>query len=212
MTDAIITGTLLGLALIFSLGPAIFTILKLRISYGKSSAYYFVSGVWLSDIIWVVTANLFGGLLEKLINYKNLIGVTGGGFLMGLGIFYLFFKKYHSRDEIDSGIKIGAATHARLFITGLLMNLLNPGVIALWFAAATKTITNSFSMKERMVTFSICLFIMITSDILKINLAGLIRRKLTDRNITIINRLAGTMFLLFGLALIIGTIRLMQTA
>jgi threonine/homoserine/homoserine lactone efflux protein len=211
MTDAIISGILLGLALVFSLGPAIFTILKLRISYGKVSAYYFVAGIWISDIIWVVTANLFGGLLKTLIVHKNLIGLTGGGFLMGLGVFYLFFKKYHSRDEIDSGIRIGAATHAKLFITGLLMNLLNPGVIALWFAAATKTITNAFSMNERIATFSLCLAISMTSDIFKVNLAGKIRRNLTDRNISIINRLAGTMFLLFGLALIIGTIKMMRT-
>lgn len=212
MTDAILSGILLGLALVFSLGPAIFTILKLRISYGKTSAYYFVAGIWISDIIWVVTANLFGGLLQTLIVHKDLIGLTGGGFLLGLGVFYLFFKKYHSRDEIDSGIKIGAATHAKLFITGLLMNLLNPGVIALWFAAATKTITNAFSMNERLVTFSICLAISMTSDIFKVNLAGKIRRNLTDRNITIINRLAGAMFLLFGLALIIGTINMMRSA
>lgn len=208
MTDAIISGTLLGLALVFSLGPAVFTIIKLRISYGLSSAYYFVSGVWLSDIIWILTANFFGGLLENLIDYRVPIGVTGGTFLLGLGVFYLFFKKYHTREEIDSGISIGASTHARLFLTGLFMNLLNPGVIALWFAAATKTIANAFTYNERLMAFSISLGMMMTADLLKINLAGKLRKKLTDRNITIINKLSGLMFLLFGIALLIGVLRI----
>ena len=66
MTEAIIAGLLLGLALVFSVGPVIFTILKLRINYGLSSAFYFIAGVWLSDILWVVTANIFGSLLQSL--------------------------------------------------------------------------------------------------------------------------------------------------
>jgi threonine/homoserine/homoserine lactone efflux protein len=207
MTDAIISGILLGLALVFSLGPAIFTIIKLRISYGLVSAYYFVAGVWISDFIWVFTANLFGGLLEKLMVHKLIVAVSGGSFLIGLGLFYLFFKKYHSREEIDNGIKIGAATHAKLFITGLLMNLLNPGVIALWFAAATKTIANEYTMNERILSFSICLSISMLADIFKIRLAGKLRKKLTDRNITRVNRLAGVMFILFGLILMIGIMK-----
>jgi threonine/homoserine/homoserine lactone efflux protein len=208
MTDAIISGSLLGLALVFSLGPAVFTIIKLRISYGLSSAYYFVSGVWLSDIIWIMTANFFGGLLENLIDYRVSIGIAGGTFLIGLGVFYLFFKKYHTREEIDRGISIGASTHARLFLTGLFMNLLNPGVIALWFAAATKTIANAFTSNERLMAFSISLGMMMTADLFKINLAGKLRKKLTDRNITIINKLSGLMFFLFGIALLIGVLRI----
>jgi threonine/homoserine/homoserine lactone efflux protein len=132
MTDAIISGVLLGLALVFSVGPVIFTIIKLRINYGLASAFYFIGGVWLSDIFWVVIANAFGGLFVSLITYKKPIGLAGGFFLISLGVYYLFFKKYHSKEELDRGVKIGNATHARLFITGFLINTLNPGVIALW--------------------------------------------------------------------------------
>ncbi|MBS1733572.1 MAG: LysE family transporter, partial [Bacteroidetes bacterium] len=141
MTDAIISGLLLGLALIFSVGPVIFTIIKLRINYGLASAFYFIAGVWLSDVFWVVTANAFSGFFDSLITHKKPIGIAGGILLIGLGIFYLFFKKYHTKEELDQGVKIGNATHARLFITGYLINTLNPGVIALWFAAATKSLS-----------------------------------------------------------------------
>ena len=202
MTEAIISGLLLGLALVFSVGPVIFTILKLRINYGLSSAFWFIFGVWLSDIIWVLTANIFGSLLESLKSYKVPIGTAGGIFLIGLGIYYLFFKKYHSKAELDEGVKINSTTHARLFITGFLINTLNPGVIALWLAAATKSLNSTF--EEKVVTFSICLAMNISADFFKINLAGKLQKKLNDKNIKIVNKISGFMFLAFGIALIMG--------
>lgn len=204
MTDAIISGLILGLALVFSVGPVIFTIIKLRINYGLVSAFYFIGGVWLSDVFWVVTANAFSGLFESLATHKTPIGITGGALLISLGIYYLFLKKYHSKEELDAGVKIGNATHARLFVTGFLINTLNPGVIALWFAAATKSLSNTFD--ERIVIFSICLLLNMSADILKINLAGKLRRKLTNRNIAIINKISGLMFVIFGTILILGVI------
>ena len=202
MTEAIIAGLLLGLALVFSVGPVIFTIIKLRINYGLSSAFYFITGVWLSDIFWVVIANATSSLMESLTVYKVQIGSTGGIFLIGLGLYYLFFKKYHSKQEMDEGITIASSTHARLFITGFLINTLNPGVIALWLAAATRSISST--LQEKMVTFSICLSMNIAADFFKINLAGKLRNKLNDKNITIVNKISGAMFLAFGIALIAG--------
>jgi len=202
MTEAIIAGFLLGLALVFSVGPVIFTIIKLRINYGFVSAFYFISGVWLSDIFWVVTANATSSLMENLTVYKLQIGTTGGVFLIGLGLYYLFFKKYHSKKELDEGITIASSTHARLFLTGFLINTLNPGVIALWLAAATKSISST--LNEKIVTFSICISMNIAADIFKINLAGKLRNKLNDKNITLVNKISGFMFLAFGIALIIG--------
>lgn len=202
MTEAIVSGLLLGLALVFSVGPVIFTILKLRINYGLSSAFYFISGVWLSDILWVLAANLFGSLLESLKTYRVEIGSAGGVFLIILGLYYLFFKKYHSKAELDEGVKIGNATHARLFFTGFLINTLNPGVIALWLAAATKSLSST--LEEKIITFSICLAMNISADFFKIELAGKVRKKLNDKNIVIVNRISGFMFLTFGIALIFG--------
>lgn len=202
MTEAIISGLLLGLALIFSVGPVIFTILKLRINYGLSSAFWFIFGVWLSDLLWVITANLFGTLLVSLKTYRVPIGTAGGVLLIVLGIYYLFFKKYHSKAEMDEGVRINSTTHARLFITGFLINTLNPGVIALWLAAATKTLDST--IQEKIVTFSICLGMNVSADFFKINLAGKLRKKLNDKNIKIINKISGFMFLAFGIALILG--------
>ncbi len=202
MIEAVVSGLLLGLALVFSVGPVIFTILKLRINYGLVSAFFFISGVWLSDIMWVVLANYFGSLLQDLTTYKLQIGTCGGLFLISIGIFYLFFKRYRSKEELDKGIKIEASTHARLFVTGFLINTLNPGVITLWLAAATKSLSNNLT--EKIVTFSICLAMNITADFFKISIAGKLSSSLTDKKIVLINKFSGLMFLGFGVVLIFG--------
>jgi threonine/homoserine/homoserine lactone efflux protein len=203
MTDAIVAGLLLGLALVFSVGPVIFTIIKLRINYGIVSALYFAAGVWLSDLLWVVTANLFSELIKELLNYQKVIGTLGGIFLISLGSYYLFFKKYHPREDAE-GIKIKSSTHVKLFVTGFLINTLNPGVIALWFGAATKALTYSFN--QILVTFSLCLGLNISADLLKIKLAGKLKKKLTDKNITLINKISGLLFIAFGAVLLLGVI------
>jgi len=94
-------------------------------------------------------------------------------------------KKYHSKEEMDNGIKIVGSTHARLFATGFLINTLNPAVIALWLASSTKALSNTFD--QRVIIFSICLFLNMSADVAKINLAGKLRNKLTDKNIGIIS-------------------------
>ncbi len=203
MTDAIVAGLLLGLALVFSVGPVIFTIIKLRINYGIVSAFYFISGVWLSDLLWVVTANLFSELLNALLSHKKEIGIAGGVFLISLGLYYLFFKKYHPKEDAE-GIKIKGSTHIKLFVTGFLINTLNPGVIALWFGAATKAV--SYSFHQTLMTFSICLGLNITADIFKIRLAGKLKKKLTNKNIMLINKISGLLFVAFGVVLLLGAV------
>jgi len=203
MSEAILAGLILGFALIFSVGPVVFTIIKLRINYGISSALCFISGVWISDFLWIILANFFSNLLSALITFKFSIGIFGGLFLIGLSIFYLFFKKYPTEDGLNKGIKINNATYVKLFFTGLAINSLNPAVISLWFAATTKAL--SYSFEERITLFAVCLFLNISSDIFKINIAGKIRKKMTEKNIRIINKISAILFFLFGLMLIIST-------
>ncbi len=204
MIEAVISGLVLGLALVFSVGPVIFTVIKLRINYGIVSAFYFIAGVWLSDILWVFTANFFSGFLGDLLIYKKWIALLGGTFLLGIGTYFLFFKKYHTKEELASGIVIKKSTHTGLLITGFLINTLNPGVIGLWLAATTKVI--SFTLEQKIVTFAVCIGLNVIADVFKIKLTGKLSKKLTSKNITIINKISGLLYLAFGLALIIAVV------
>ena len=204
MTDAIISGLLLGMALVFSVGPVVFTIIKLRINYGIKSAFYFIAGVWLSDLIMVFLANFFGEFMGRLIEHKKTIGVIGGIFLIGLGVFYLFFKRYKKDEKLESGVKISSTTNVKLLITGFLINTLNPSVIGLWLAASTKSIGQPID--EKIAIFSVCLTINILADILKINLAGKLKKSLTERNMHYINIISGLLFVAFGIVLMVSVL------
>jgi threonine/homoserine/homoserine lactone efflux protein len=204
MTEAIVYGLLLGFALVFSVGPVVFAIIKLRINYGIKSAFYFIAGVWLSDIIMVFLANFFGEFMGRLIEHKKTIGVIGGIFLIGLGVFYLFFKRYKKDEKLESGVKISSTTNVKLLITGFLINTLNPSVIGLWLAASTKSIGQPID--EKIAIFSVCLTINILADILKINLAGKLKKSLTERNMHYINIISGLLFVAFGIVLMVSVL------
>jgi threonine/homoserine/homoserine lactone efflux protein len=204
MTDAIISGLILGLALVFSVGPVVFTIIKLRINYGIKSAFYFITGVWVSDTIMVFLANFFGEFMGQLNEYKKSIGICGGIFLIGLGLFYLFFKRYKKDEKLESGVRISSTTNIKLLITGFLINTLNPSVIGLWLAASTRSIGQRID--EKITIFSVCLTINILADILKINLAGKLKKSLTERNMHYINIISGLLFVAFGIVLMVSVL------
>ena len=92
--EAILKGLAMGLLLAISVGPVVFTIIKQSINNGKEGGYSFVAGVWVSDFLLVILSNAFSELVTRLMDFKKIIGITGSFFLIAMGIFYLFLKKF----------------------------------------------------------------------------------------------------------------------
>lgn len=203
MIDALLKGIALSLLLIFSVGPIVFTIIKLSIINGRAGGLSFIAGVWFSDLVIVILSNAFSELVTHVLDYKIAIGVTGSIFLLGMGIFYLFFKKIKMRSEQDAIIKISAATHAKLAASGFLINTLNPAVFAFWLTTTT-TIAISHTGHERIIIFTTCILLNLAADILKVVLAGKLSKKLTHKNLTLINRISGSLLVIFGVVLLVG--------
>ena len=204
MTDALLKGFAISLLLIFSVGPVVFTIIKQSINNGKAGGFSFVGGVWLSDLVWVILSNAFSELVSELLDFKREIGITGSLFLIGLGVFYLFFKKIHLKED-ENKINITARTHAKLFISGFIINTLNPAVIGFWLTTAT-AIAASHTVKQRIIIFTTCIVLNASADILKVLLAGKLRSKLNEKNLSLINKISGLIMLGFGVALLLGVI------
>lgn len=204
MIDALLKGFAISLLLIFSVGPVVFTIIKQSINNGKVGGFSFVAGVWLSDVFWVILSNVFSELVTQLLHFKKEIGITGSIFLIILGTYYLFFKKIHLKEE-EALIKITKGTHAKLILSGFLLNLLNPAVMAFWLTTAT-TLAVTNTVQQRIVIFTTVLIINSGVDIFKVLMAGKIRKRLNEKNIALINKIAGLILLLFGIALIFGIV------
>ncbi len=202
MIEAVLKGFAISLLLIISVGPVIFAIFKQSISNGYKAGFSFVGGVWFSDVVWVILSNVFSTLVIQLLSFKREIGFAGSLFLMAMGIFYLFFKKVHLKED-ENKIVITTRAHARIALSGFLINTLNPGVIFFWLTTAT-AIAATHTVQQRIVIFSTCILVNTGTDILKVLMAGKIRTKINERVIGLINKISGLILLGFGVALLVG--------
>ena len=165
-----------------------------------------MAGVWLSDIFLVVLSNVFTALVSTLMEYKRTIGVVGGCFLLGLGIFYLFFKKISlGTDPKNKFVKFSTSDYAKTATSGFLINTLNPSVILFWLINAT-AFAATHSLQQRIIIFSVCILLNMVADVLKVMLAGKLRERLTVHNISIINKISGTILICFSFALMYSAI------
>ncbi len=202
MTEALLKGFAVSLLLIFTVGPVIFTIIKQSINNGRSGGLSFVAGVWLSDLLLVILSNVFTEWVSQLLDFKKAIGLTGSFFLIAMGVYYLFFKKIHIKED-ENKIVITARTHAKLVVSGFFINTLNPALMFFWLTTAT-ALAPTHTINQRIIIFSTCLILNGASDILKVVLAGKLRTKLNEKNISLINKISGLILLVFGVVLIAG--------
>jgi threonine/homoserine/homoserine lactone efflux protein len=203
--EALVKGLLMGLLLVISVGPVIFTIIKQSINNGKEGGFSFVAGVWLSDLVWVLLSNVFSEFVTTMLDFKKPIGIAGSAFLISMGIFYLFFKKVHMHPQDLSLPPLQKSDHAKIAFQGFLVNTLNPGVMVFWLTSVT-AIAVTHSLKERIIIFGTCLGLNMAADVGKVVLAGKLRSKLTLHNIKLINRVSGFILLSFGTALLVGVL------
>lgn len=105
-------------------------------------------------------------------------------------------------DEGKQVLQFSTGEYARIFLSGFLMNVLNPAVFIFWITTSTAVINHT--IQQRIVIFATCLILVLAADIAKVMLAGKIRSRLTPHNIHIINRINGLILIGFGIALIWG--------
>jgi len=206
MIEAILKGIALGLLLVISVGPVVFTIIKQSLNNGHKGGFSFVSGVWVSDFILVILSNAFTELVKQLLEYKKAIGYIGSIFLVAMGVYFCFFKKVHLRsEENDKTFRFGKREFAKLFASGFIINTFNPSVIFFWLVNAT-ALSISQSLEQRIVIFSVCLLMNMAADVGKVMAAGKLRSRLTLHNLSIINKISGTILIGFGIALVYSII------
>ena len=213
MVDAFIKGLAISLLLIFSVGPVIFTIIKQSINHGRRGGFSFIAGVWLSDIIWVVLSNSFSEAVKTPLDFKIPIGIAGCCFLIGMGIYFAFIKKIVPR-KLQEPIEIAGdemtptgkkTNYFAIFSSGFIINTLNPAVISFWVIMAA-SLASVYSFNNRIIIFTTCLGINMLADIGKVLGAGSIGKKLSDKNILLINRISGALYLVFGAVILSGII------
>jgi threonine/homoserine/homoserine lactone efflux protein len=199
MINAIVKGITLGLLLAISVGPIVFTVIKQSISNGRKGGLAFISGIALSDILLVMLSILFTNLFDELNAHKKLLAVIASIFLILVGVYFVFFKKPALRDA-DNAITVGTGDYLKLVIGGFVMNIFNPGIIIFWLTTATSFADDT--LEHRFIIFATALLLAIAADVTKVVLADKIRKRLTAKNIHLIDQINGGVLIAFGVVII----------
>jgi threonine/homoserine/homoserine lactone efflux protein len=212
MIAALLKGLALGILLALSVGPVIFTIIKLSLNKGHRAGYFFVGGVSASDITLVILCNFFTAVFAVFLKHEMIIATVGSFFLLILGIYNVFFKKNKSGEPIDNDEKNERSYKkhelAGLFFSGFAMNSFNPGALLFWFAWSAAILASSKNephpISYRCIVFGTCLLFVLSTDIAKVLLASKLRSKLTPKNMHRIDQISGLILIGFGIALLWG--------
>jgi threonine/homoserine/homoserine lactone efflux protein len=140
----------------------------------------------------------------EVLAFKATIGYIGASFVLCMGVYYVFFKKVYVGEEKNVLlVEFGKKDFTKAFMSGFFINTLNPSVMLFWLINAT-AFAVTHSPFERIILFGVCLLVNVVADVLKVMLAAKVRHSLTPQNINIINKISGTILIIFGLGIVYG--------
>jgi len=205
-SEAIIKGIFLGLFMAISVGPTLFAIIRYSMHHSYRAGLAFVLGVSVSDILYVTLANIATQWMTFLEDHQKTVGYVGSGLFLIMGLYGLLKKfkpKKPNRDQ--KTMKISRSAYFQIWLSGFLMNTLNPGVVLTWVGAVALIAGPSVEASHKVVLFSTCLGLVLGIDFLKVFLADKIRHKLNLRTIMYINKISAICIFALGLILLIKT-------
>ncbi len=197
---SVVGGLLLGLFMAISVGPTLFAVIRYSMNHSWKSGVAFVLGVSLSDILYVTLANQAAPFLEKLYQYERILEYGGGGVLIVIGLVGLF-SRFKPQRPSQKLAEVGHGHYLRIFVSGFLINSLNPAVIFNWLFAVTAVAAHD--QLYRFAFFTSCLGLVLGVDFLKVLLADSIRKRLTLRLMMYLNKISASILLGFGVLIII---------
>lgn len=199
MLETIISGIGLGIVLSFATGPVFFALLKTSIEKGFHAGICLAGGVVLSDIIYVGLALYGSSFIKFETEYRVPIGLTGAAVMMSIGFYYLLKKVKINYSNITS-----TKRNTGYFIKGFLMCILNPSLLIYWISVTSSiiSVTGGIRAQEVLPFFATILITQFSMDSLKAYYANKLRYKIKESTITLLNRVAGTLIMVFALKLL----------
>lgn len=198
-------GIVIILLLSFSFGPSFFALINTGIKYGYKTGSMLAFGIIMSDFVLCMMICLFVYLgAENILQTdkaQKFSAILGGIILIVFGAFY--FKKHVTKAEESIDIGQSLPGSKLMVVKGFLLNFFNPTVWLLWLANVTAiSKTLDYSIVKMVVFFSIILGTVLFIELSKVYLAGKIKKYLTDKLMTAVNYITGTILIIVGLVLI----------
>lgn len=203
MFEAILQGIGAGILFSFLTGPVFFSMIKTSIEKGFKAGFSLAVGVILADIIFISATIFSTQFVDYNAAYNLYIGLIGGLFLLGVGLYYLINKvKVNYCIEEENQVKKWG-----YIAKGFLMCLLSPTTLMFWImVGGVISVHLRYSLNEKIVFFAVALVTQLSMDSLKTFYAAKLRYKIKERSIQLLNRIAGLVIVIFAIRLFIEVI------
>tara|TARA_X000000368_G_scaffold310692_1_gene248560 strand:- start:78 stop:683 length:606 start_codon:yes stop_codon:yes gene_type:complete len=200
------------------LGPAFFILIETSIKKGFKAAIILDIGILLSDALYLLAAFFVAEKINHWLTTNPFVKYIAGTIFILLGIVSVYkniiqIKLKNSKikevKEIETDTSKKIIYPFQLFIKGLGLNAINPGVLIFWIAASTYA-TNELKLGDFQLFsfFGITLLTMFIVDIFKIYFSSRLKEKLDNKILSVIGILIGGLMVFFGVAIYLKDIQL----
>ncbi|MFM6953646.1 MAG: LysE family translocator [Sphingobacteriaceae bacterium] len=197
--EIIISGIGMGIVLSFLTGPVFFALIKTSIEKGFYAGMSLAAGVVISDGIFVALSLFGSSYLTKGGAYLDYVGYAGAAILFSIGVYYLIKKVSLVYEENTSkSKKLG------YFLKGFAMCIFNPSLLLYWISVTSGVISVAGGYNPNIIVpfFAAILITQFSLDTLKAYFANKLRKRITVHNLIVLNRVAGTLLIIFAAKLI----------
>ncbi|MEL6124126.1 MAG: LysE family transporter [Bacteroidota bacterium] len=203
----VIEGLLLGFGLAVLLGPIFIVLVQASIEKGARAGFVAASGIWISDLLFIILSVIFVRRLTTYVQDATFllwVGIIGSLVLMGTGI-----ASFIKQAKLDfSKVSIRTLDIAGLWTKGFLVNTINPFTLIFWFSTITALVgQRELNTTETWLFCGSILTTIVITDSAKVLGAKLIRRRIDAELLSRINKIAGSALIIFGIVLLVRTLR-----
>jgi threonine/homoserine/homoserine lactone efflux protein len=202
MIKTLIQGIVLGFTVAVIIGPAFFTLIQTSIHRGFKQGVLLSIGIFFSDLTLVVFCGLGATQVVYEPKQKMILGVVSGIVLILFGAFTFNRKVYDPEDETQEPEKLPKPF--TYVVKGFFLNFANPFIWIFWLSVVG-AVSSTYSSRHTMlvVFLSGTLATMLMTDIIKSFIANRIKRILSIRFMTWLNRIVGIVLIVFGILLML---------
>lgn len=205
--DALGSGILLGLTLSILTGPILFTLVQTSIEEGFRAGIMVASGIWISDIIFVLCVYFGVSYITEITNWSGFnlgMGIVGGLILIGIGLSLALVKPPAIENLDKFGVRY--SSYFKLWLTGFVINTANPFTFVFWFITTAAFVTDFKQPNSDIFFYTGILSMIILTDGLKVFSAKQIQKKLKPEMMLLLRRIAGLALIIFGIILMIRVV------
>ncbi len=189
-------GLAYGLVSIFFLGSGFFALFQAALSHGFNRAMAVSVGIVMTDAVLIALAMVgFSSFIENE-EVKFWLGVMGAAVLIGFGVFSWFRKKTLKQRNVEG------SSILTFWLKGVVLNGFNPFIVIFWIGAVGTTGAFGYSFNAQAWFFGGFLTTILFLDAFKIVMISRLSKYFTAKSLTNLNRVIGTLFIIFGLRLV----------